>query len=233
VNIKASFQGKTPPGLSGLVYDEGGSTIPLNNMTLFEIAGSLDKYMSSYKDTGTVHACGMPSEWAGLSADTLYDRIHKINGAFSGPIDTINFSTGLVFAGVRELADVPFLRFDAAAAARAAELIENSSSYAVTNVPDRFTLYQNYPNPFNPTTQIDFFLTERSIVTLKVYNILGQEVATLANREEMEDGMQTLEFNASRLSSGVYFYRIIAEGLSEEGNATQTYTGINKMVLIK
>jgi hypothetical protein len=233
VNIKSSLQGKTPPGLSGLVYDEGGSMTQLNGMTLIEIAASLDKYMSSYKDTGLVRACGMPVEWTGLSADTLYDRIHKINGAFSGPIDTVSFGSGLVFTGVRELADVPFLRYDAAAAARIAQMMENFSSYAATDVPDRFTLYQNYPNPFNPTTQIDFYLTEPSIVTLKIYNILGQEVATLANREDMEDGMQTLEFNASSLSSGVYFYRIIAEGQSEEGSATQTYTGINKMVLIK
>jgi hypothetical protein len=223
VNIKASLHGELPPGLSGLVYDEGGATMPLNGMTMIEIAASLDKYMSSYKDTGTVHVCGMPSEWAGLSADTLYDRIHRINGAFSGPIDTFSFSGSLSFKGVRALADVPFLRYDAA---------ETYVSSAPA-VPDKYTLYQNYPNPFNPTTSIEFFLSQRSVVTLKVYNVLGQEVATLANRQEMEGGSQSLQFNAKSLSSGVYFYRIIAEGIADETSAATTFTDTKKMILIK
>jgi hypothetical protein len=218
--------------LPGLVYDEGGATMPLNGMTLIEIAASVDTFMSSYHDADLAPACTMPATLAGLSADTLYDRIRKINGAFSGPIDTSSFGSGLVFTGVRALADVPFLRYDAAAAARAARLALTYLS-APPELPDRYMLYQNYPNPFNPTTQIEFYLMQRSIVTLKVYNVLGQEVATLANREEMEDGAQSLQFNAASLSSGVYFYRIVAEGLADEATAAQIFTDTKKMVLVK
>ena len=83
----------------------------------------------------------------------------------------------------------------------------------------RFTLYQNYPNPFNPTTKIRYTLTpslsqrERVsvIVTLKVFDMLGREVATLAN-EEKPPGTYEVMWDASKVASGVYFYRMEAGG---------------------
>jgi len=90
-------------------------------------------------------------------------------------------------------------------------------------VPNSITLNQNYPNPFNPTTQISFTLPQAQQVTLKVYDMLGREVATLANREMFSSGMSTLNFNASNLSSGLYIYRLTS------GNVAVT----RKMTLIK
>jgi hypothetical protein len=78
-----------------------------------------------------------------------------------------------------------------------------------SQLPNQYTLEQNYPNPFNPTTTIEFKLPETSHVTLKVYDILGREVASLVN-EVKSSGNYKINFNAGNLASGVYFYRIEA-----------------------
>ena len=90
------------------------------------------------------------------------------------------------------------------------------------SAPKEFQLMQNYPNPFNPTTTIIFDLPKQSHVTIKIYNILGQEVETLIN-ETKKPGSYQLNFNAASLASGVYIYRIQA------GDFTST----KKMMLIK
>lgn len=81
-------------------------------------------------------------------------------------------------------------------------------------LPTEFDLEQNYPNPFNPTTEISFDLPVASHVNLTVYNVLGQEVETLVNRD-MEAGNHRVTWNADPYSSGVYFYRISADNFSE------------------
>ncbi len=78
----------------------------------------------------------------------------------------------------------------------------------------QFKLYPNYPNPFNPATSIKYSIAEEQFVTLKVYDILGNEVATLVNGKEPA-GNHEVVFNASRLSSGVYFYQIRTSGYNE------------------
>ena len=105
---------------------------------------------------------------------------------------------------------------------------------AIPEMPMAYKLYQNYPNPFNPTTTIQFDLPEQAFVTLKVYNLLGQEVATLVNHEQYTDGTQTVRFNARNLASGVYFYQIIAQGINDDGTMnTNTFQTVQKMMLLK
>jgi photosystem II stability/assembly factor-like uncharacterized protein len=90
------------------------------------------------------------------------------------------------------------------------------------SIPVSFGLYQNYPNPFNPTTTIKFKVKETGMVSLKVYNILGKEVASLVN-EEIKAGEYETKFDGSALSTGIYFYRFTAQDFSDT----------KKLVLIK
>ena len=88
--------------------------------------------------------------------------------------------------------------------------------------PDNFNLAQNYPNPFNPVTTIQYSIPQRSSVTLKVFDVLGNEVATLVN-EYREAGRYEIEFDATGLASGIYFYKLQA------GNYVET----KKMILMR
>jgi hypothetical protein len=93
----------------------------------------------------------------------------------------------------------------------------------VYQLPTEFSLSQNYPNPFNPSTTIAYSLPERSIVTLKIYDLLGKEVAALVNSEIVTAGNHEEQWNAANMPSGVYFYRLTS------GSSTAT----KKLVLLK
>jgi hypothetical protein len=88
--------------------------------------------------------------------------------------------------------------------------------------PTEFKLEQNYPNPFNPSTSIQYAIGSRQFVQLKVYDVLGNEIATLVN-EEKPAGMYNVHFSRNNLSSGVYFYQLKAGEFVEA----------KKMILIK
>jgi hypothetical protein len=88
--------------------------------------------------------------------------------------------------------------------------------------PVNYVLEQNYPNPFNPSTSIKYQIPELSIVTLKVYDVLGNEIAILINEEKLP-GNYELKFDATKLASGVYFYQLKAG----------SFTDIKKMILIR
>ena len=92
----------------------------------------------------------------------------------------------------------------------------------VSEAPVSFNLAQNYPNPFNPSTMIRFSLPERQTVSLRVYNLLGEEVASLVN-ETLTAGEHVVEFNAQGLASGMYLYKLQA------GSLTQT----KRMLLVR
>lgn len=79
----------------------------------------------------------------------------------------------------------------------------------IKKVPVKFKLFQNYPNPFNPSTNIMYFISQATIVTLDVYDILGRNVQSLVNSKQ-SPGQYTVTFDASNLSSGIYFYRLVA-----------------------
>jgi Secretion system C-terminal sorting domain len=94
-------------------------------------------------------------------------------------------------------------------------------------LPEEYSLEQNYPNPFNPSTTINFGLKIDSDVSLRIYNVLGQEVATLVNTK-LKAGFNKVDFNSTNLTSGVYFYRIEAAGV--DGSK---FVSIKKMMFLK
>jgi hypothetical protein len=90
------------------------------------------------------------------------------------------------------------------------------------SIPKEYNLAQNYPNPFNPSTTVNFSVPSSEFVTLKVYDVLGNEIATLVN-EEKPAGSYEVEFSADGLTSGIYFYKLQA------GSFVET----KKMILLK
>lgn len=94
--------------------------------------------------------------------------------------------------------------------------------------PDKYSLLQNFPNPFNPSTKISFNLPSESKVTLKVLNILGQEVTTLLLNKNLAAGFHEINFNGRELNSGVYFYKLEAAGIDGSN-----FSSIKKMILNK
>lgn len=94
--------------------------------------------------------------------------------------------------------------------------------YEGETIPKEFALEQNYPNPFNPSTIIQYAVSSRQFVSLKVYDVLGNEVATLVN-EYQEPGRYKVEFDASALASGVYIYKLTAG----------SFTSSKKMMVVK
>ncbi|NWG27444.1 MAG: T9SS type A sorting domain-containing protein, partial [Ignavibacteriaceae bacterium] len=100
--------------------------------------------------------------------------------------------------------------------------VEQASYVEDSFSPEDFYLFQNYPNPFNPTTTLSYVIGHSSFVSLKVYDVLGNEVATLVNEDKLA-GNYEVQFVAAGLTSGIYFYKLMAD------NFVQT----RKMILLK
>ncbi|HTK83173.1 MAG TPA: T9SS type A sorting domain-containing protein [Bacteroidota bacterium] len=223
LNVLASQHGKFPVGFDSLIYDYHKVTPgPFDGQPIASILQYAEHYLRT---------CEM--QIMGETAENIYFTLRLINRSFAGPVDTVRWSCDkLQLTGVRTLKDVPWLTANPGTTVPVIAAPEGR--VAPYQVPESYSLHQNYPNPFNPTTTISFDLPEQAVVTLKVYNTLGQEVAVLINHEVMDEGTEDVEFDASGLPSGVYFYRIIAQGVvDEEGTAGQTFLDVKKMMLLK
>lgn len=124
--------------------------------------------------------------------DTIYSVANSVNGdSIPTNLDQWNFGENFVI-----------------------HIIDNPVNVeGVLLKPEDFILYQNYPNPFNPSTTIQFRISEFGIVSLKVYDALGNEVITLID-ENKSAGEHQVEFSAKGLTSGIYFYKLETQGFS-------------------
>jgi hypothetical protein len=143
-----------------------------------------------------------------IGAAANMDGSFRENDAFNGALDDVRFYS-------RKLTDAEIL-----------SIYQGTDVVAVedwdSTVPSQYKLAQNFPNPFNPNTNIQFQIPRDGHVTISVYNLLGEQVATLVDRN-MKSGMHHVTFDAAQFSSGIYFYKIQASD----------FTQVKKMMLMK
>ncbi|MCX8056479.1 MAG: T9SS type A sorting domain-containing protein [Ignavibacteria bacterium] len=211
-NIAASKYGRTPVGFENLIFSD--PTNPLNGLTVDQIALKADSAMTFYNRFSTSMFI------------ILEQTINKINRAFEGAIDTVSFGTKTVFTGAKSIDEVNFL------------VVGKKSSSAIfmgregNNTEEKeFEIpIQNYPNPFNPKTIIEFKLNKEALVSLKVYDMLGREIAVLAEDALYEAGVNEVEFDGQNLAAGIYFYQIIVRDTETQ---ELLYRTAKKMILNK
>jgi hypothetical protein len=211
-NIAASDFAITAPGLGDLVYDDGASSE--SGSTLRELVDHIDSAMTYWVDKTVDEYVAMDSV------------VRRINHAFEGPMDTVSFGSGLVLRGVRRLQEIPFLRANPGVATPVAKLPQRPRE----TLPEKLELFQNYPNPFNPVSTIQFDLPEEGIVSLTLYNAIGQQVMKLINNEVYDAGRGEVEIDGSNLASGVYIYRLVVQGT---GDVPRRFMASKKLMLLK
>ncbi|TAK59047.1 MAG: T9SS type A sorting domain-containing protein, partial [Bacteroidetes bacterium] len=215
LNIGSSDAEVTPPMFGDLTYelDDTVANVPLMGLTLRQIASLTDNFLTYWQKYPTI-------DWYKL--DTV---LTQINSAFLGPLKTVTREP-LVATGAIHIDSVPM--FGAPAFAATTEPLKFLPG-SLDETPNDFALLQNYPNPFNPLTNVRFNIGDASVVTLKVYDMLGREIATLVEQQQLDEGEYDIPFDGSSLSSGVYFYRITATPIDGEAG----FSEVRRMVLLK
>lgn len=201
-------------GMEAINNDSGGIFCSTDNGSTWTPTGLKNGSISCLAVSGTNLFAAIGSVGVYLSTDngTNWTQVNSGLSDFEGYAFSVAVSTPYLFAG----------NYNGVWRRPLSEMITSVGSSNGKKLPTRFTLEQNYPNPFNPATTISFSLPLESIVSLKVYNIIGREVATLVS-EEMPAGNYSRTWNANGWPSGVYFYRI------EAG----TYHDTKKLLLLK
>jgi hypothetical protein len=217
VNLALSSAGITPAGLGSLVINDGGA---YQGWTVAAFAAHADTLMTDWEN-------GTPAIYLALD-----NTAAEINGAFSGafsPNDSAWLASAAISVpGSKSVANVGGILLSPKAPAPTAQ----PNGIVKKTLPTTYALHQNYPNPFNPTTTISYDLPKTSVVTLKVYNMLGQLVTTLFDHSTISAGTQQVTFNANNYASGVYFYHLTAVGAAD-AKGVSTFDEIKKMVLVK
>lgn len=194
-----------------IYYADGTSTVLIQNIspeglgTLTTPNGDIEvlKLSNDYTQRDYDENGGLNYEWR----VRLYEFISK-----RGDMLTVALKDGAPLTGITQIDYLEYLKVDYATDVKSEQ----------SELPQQYVLMQNYPNPFNPSTTIKFSLPNRDFVKLKVYDLLGKEVASLVDGE-LNQGEHSVNFNAAGLSSGVYFYKL----------STSSFTETKKMQLTK
>jgi len=218
IGIGSQFDSSTPP-------DGGYQIFPRYYATDFLPAGTIPVELSSF--AASVDQNNVTLTWS--TATETNNQGFEIQRSNGNEFFTVGFVSG--HGTTTETNNYSYVDIELTAASYSYRLkqvdFDGSFAYSSTinvevTTPVQFELSQNYPNPFNPSTSINFTIPQSSIVTLKVFNALGEEVKSLVNKQ-LESGTHSITFDATDLNSGIYFYRI------EAGQ----YSDVRKMTLIK
>lgn len=213
-------------GMGSLVYTDSGKVMTLINCAVLGGIGTI--WSGAMQQTNSWMPPFSVTSADFVSIDTTGVRgPRNPNGSLPElPFMRLAFGSQLIDAGT----DVGLPYFGNAPDIGAYESNYTNSVVDEFGRPEAYKLSQNYPNPFNPTTTIEFSLPEPAIVSLKVYNLLGQEIATIIEDKPFAAGTNEVDFDASNLNSGVYFYRIIFKDVDQ---SKQKFEKVKKMILLK
>jgi hypothetical protein len=224
-NMGANWSTQTTPSANqyGIWFNDANNGMSIyNSLAMTTNGGTNWAAITSPVTYAAAGVCGTGTQWWATTQNTTPDVYFSSNNGASWTTQYTAPTSGGVFRhitkartgntiwGVRSLGGI----------SKYGQTVGITPVGTVT--PTEYALSQNYPNPFNPTTKINFAIPKSGMVSLKVYNILGKEVATLVN-QNMTSGTYNYEFNASNLSSGIYFYKLDVNGFSQ----------VKKMSLVK
>ncbi len=215
MNMALSSYHITQEGFRDLVFNHPSyPTHVFNGKSMYEIGKYVDTMLTYYKLFYT------------STPTALYDSCSKwldsINTSFSGTIGFVTQSP-IRLSSVKQLSEVAFLQQPTA------KTNLSFDEYQTFQAPRQFELMQNYPNPFNPTTTMSFVISQSSLVSLKIYDLLGREIVSLIDNQQFEADEYEMSFDGSSLASGMYFYKLTSTSI-EDGT---TLSEMKRMILIK
>jgi hypothetical protein len=205
-NIGVSKQATSTPTINTTTLLKYGQTYLLVMKYEFNATALTDDVVSLF-----VYSTGVPA--SETSPNVL--SILNVNDGVNDPLD-------IGSVGIRQGSNTPTAFIDGIRVAKSWSALFTATDVEESSIPTKYELNQNYPNPFNPSTVINYQLPQAEHVTLKVYDVLGNEVATLVNAFQ-QAGVHNVKFANEQLSSGIYFYKLQAG----------SFTATKKMMLAK
>ncbi len=215
-SIKNSFYGINNPYGMGFTGTSLFTTVVWGGIDEYDPdTGEFRRTLSTSGYAGLAGAANREAEWLVESPDQV--NIPAADSAYIS-LNICAQDTGHHSASILLASNDP----DASEVTIAVDLVVFTGVDQENTLPTEYSLYYNYPNPFNPSTTIRYDLPKQSSVSLKIYNVLGEEVAALVNSEQMA-GRYKVTWNADRFASGIYIYRVQAGD----------FVAVKKMILVK